>query len=90
MTLLHPRDDHDALAEREALIKEARRLRRRRWLAGSTLAALAAGAGVAGVLLAGSGPAASARTGRGRVAVQRLPATAPPPRARSCRRARLT
>jgi hypothetical protein len=39
----------------EALIKEARRLRRRRWIIGSALAALALGAGVGGFLVA-SGP----------------------------------
>jgi hypothetical protein len=39
-------------AGEEALIKEARRLRRRRWIIGSTLAALVVGAGVGGFLVA--------------------------------------
>jgi sugar lactone lactonase YvrE len=48
---------HETRGEEEALIKEARRLRRRRWLIGSTLAALAAGAGVAGFIVASPPPA---------------------------------
>jgi hypothetical protein len=50
--------DADKAGE-EALIKEARRLRRRRWMFGSTLAAVAVGAGVAGFLA--SGPPSGSR-----------------------------
>lgn len=52
MTLVDPNVGLDADADREALIKEARRLRRRRWLFGLAMAALAVGAGLAGYLLA--------------------------------------
>jgi hypothetical protein len=56
MTLLeHDVDRAAADPGEEALIKEARRLRRRRWMIGSTLTALAVSAGVAGFLVA-SGP----------------------------------
>ncbi len=46
-------------AGEEALIKEARRLRRRRWMIGCTLAAVLVGAGVGGFLIA-SGPPSGA------------------------------
>jgi hypothetical protein len=55
VTLLEPRLSPLTKAEEEALIKEARRLRRRRWLFGSALTALAVGAGIGGYLIA-SGP----------------------------------
>jgi hypothetical protein len=55
VTLLEFRDSPVTEAEKEALIKEARRLRRRRWLFGSALTALAVGAGIGGYLIA-SGP----------------------------------
>ena len=55
MTLLESRDSPVTEVEKEALIKEARRLRRRRWLFGSALTALAVGAGIGGYLIA-SGP----------------------------------
>ncbi len=54
MTLLARRDPR---IDEEALIKEARRLRRRRWLIGSALTALAAAAAAAG-FIAASGPPA--------------------------------
>ncbi|WP_249018899.1 hypothetical protein [Conexibacter sp. S30A1] len=56
MTLL---SDRDTMSQEEALIKEARRLRRRRWLTGSALAALAAGATVAGFFAASAPPTRS-------------------------------
>lgn len=56
MTLLESRDSPVTEAEREALIKEARRLRRRRWFFGSVLTALAVGAGIGGYLIASSPP----------------------------------
>jgi hypothetical protein len=43
----------------EALIKEARRLRRRRWIIGSVIAALAVGLGAAGFFLASGPPSTS-------------------------------
>lgn len=45
--------------ELEALIKEARRLRRRRWIIGITVTALAAAGGVVGYLLASGPPTSS-------------------------------
>jgi hypothetical protein len=56
MTLLESRDSSVIEADKQALIKEARRLRRRRWLFGSALAATAVGAGMAGYLIASSSP----------------------------------
>ncbi len=56
MTLL---SDRDTMSQEEALIKEARCLRRRRWLTGSALAALAAGATVAGFFAASAPPTRS-------------------------------
>ncbi len=47
----------------EALIKEARRLRRRRWILGSSLAALALGAGVGGFLVASAPPSGAQHGG---------------------------
>jgi len=55
VTLLESRDRSVTEAQKEALIKEARRLRRRRWLLGSAVTALAVGAGIGGYLIA-SGP----------------------------------
>jgi hypothetical protein len=55
VTLLESRDKPVTEAEEEALIKEARRLRRRRWFFGSAFTALALGAGISGYLIA-SGP----------------------------------
>ena len=56
MTLLEPRLGPLAKAEEEALIKEARRLRRRRWLFGSAFTALAVAAGIGGYLIAAGPP----------------------------------
>lgn len=58
MTLLEREADPARQAQREALIKEARRLRRRRWLFGATLIAFAVGASVGGYLLASGPPSA--------------------------------
>lgn len=66
MTLLDPGVDparREVEADTDALIKEARRLRRRRWLFGSALAALAACAGLAGYLTGSSSPPASHHAG---------------------------
>lgn len=60
MTLLERGAGPTEQASREALIKEARRLRRRRWLFGSALSALAIAAGIGGYL-AGSGPPGAPR-----------------------------
>ena len=57
MTLLDPRVDHDVEPDTDALIKEARRLRRRRWMFGSLFTGLLSAAGAAGVLAASAPPA---------------------------------
>ena len=61
MSLLDHEADPATHAEDEALIKEARRLRRRRWFFGCAITALVIGAGVAGYLIASGPPAASHR-----------------------------
>lgn len=64
MTLLERDVDRAGTnAGEEALIKEARRLRRRRWMIGSTLTALAVAAGAAGFLVA-AGPPSRAQPSR--------------------------
>ncbi len=60
MTLLEREADRAQQPETDALIKEARRLRRRRWFFGSALTTLAVGAGTGGFLVT-SGPPASPR-----------------------------
>ncbi len=60
MTLLERASDAAGPGE-EALIKEARRLRRKRWMIGSTLVALSVAAGFAGFIAASGSPSASHR-----------------------------
>ena len=62
-------------ATEEALIREARRLRRRRWLIGSALTGLAVGAGVAGFLVGSGPPSRDARSVRSASAGSSAPPT---------------
>jgi anti-sigma factor RsiW len=61
VTLLESPDSPVTEAEKEALIKEARRLRRRRWWFGSTFSALVIGGGIAGYLIKSGPPSAPHR-----------------------------
>ena len=64
MTLVDPGVEPDISVgepDVEALIQEARRLRRRRWLFGAVLAALALGAAVTGYILGSGAPRGSHR-----------------------------
>jgi hypothetical protein len=77
VTLIDPgvEPKHVDQPDAEALIREARRLRRRRWAIGLLLVAVLIGTGVAWAVSGGpGGPSTSgARAGRGRVTVRDLP-----------------